>query len=186
MKHQQQGSAHAVVVIVLVLALITALGWIFYQNFVYKAPTKKDTELVVIDKSKKQDTNTAKQYHDFRTDKKDTTGVVVASASDVDKLTDAGSALKAYFKANAGMVMDGMTMKYTVDRLEGDYAVGVDNMTSAYLIWGPKDGTGAIANVAGTQNEGFSCTNLEAAKVPYELVDGKCIAEGKGVVDYKG
>ncbi len=46
----QQGSAHAVVVICLVLALVTALGWIFYQNFIAKEPSKKDTELLVVKK----------------------------------------------------------------------------------------------------------------------------------------
>lgn len=51
-KHSQQGSAHAVVVIVLVLALLTALGWIFYQNFIHKEPVKKETDLIVVDKDK--------------------------------------------------------------------------------------------------------------------------------------
>lgn len=52
-KHSpQQGSAHVIVTICLVLGLITALGWIFYQNFILKEPVQKDTELVVVDKSK--------------------------------------------------------------------------------------------------------------------------------------
>lgn len=57
-KHSnQQGSAHVVVVICLVLALVAALGWIFYQNFIYKEPVKKDTDLVVVDKKNETPTN---------------------------------------------------------------------------------------------------------------------------------
>lgn len=52
---KQRGSAHVVIIICLVIALITALGWIFWQNFVHKEATKKDTELVVV---KKHDTAT--------------------------------------------------------------------------------------------------------------------------------
>lgn len=54
MKHsinQQKGSAHVVLVIVLVLALLTALGWIFWQNFIYKEPVRKDTDLVVVEEN---------------------------------------------------------------------------------------------------------------------------------------
>lgn len=50
-KHSsQQGSAHVIVTVCLVLGLITALGWIFYQNFVYKEVPQKDTELVIVEK----------------------------------------------------------------------------------------------------------------------------------------
>lgn len=51
-RYSQQGSAHAVVVIALVLALITALGWIFYQNFIQEEPVKKETNLIVVGKNK--------------------------------------------------------------------------------------------------------------------------------------
>ncbi|HEY1085434.1 MAG TPA: hypothetical protein VGE34_01770 [Candidatus Saccharimonadales bacterium] len=55
-KHSQQGSAHVVAIICLVLALVTALGWVFYQNFIYREPTKTDTELLTVEKkdNKKQ------------------------------------------------------------------------------------------------------------------------------------
>lgn len=43
----QRGSAHAVIIICLVLALMTALGWIFYQNFIFR----KDTGGVAVNKS---------------------------------------------------------------------------------------------------------------------------------------
>lgn len=49
----QRGSAHVVVIICLVLALLTSLGWIFYQNFIAGDTTKKETELLVVEKDKK-------------------------------------------------------------------------------------------------------------------------------------
>jgi len=48
--YREQGSAHAVIVVCLVLALLTALGWIFYQNFAYKESVKKESELIAIGK----------------------------------------------------------------------------------------------------------------------------------------
>ena len=48
----QRGSAHVVVTLCLVIALLFALGWIFWQNFVHKESTKKDTDLIVVDKDK--------------------------------------------------------------------------------------------------------------------------------------
>lgn len=53
-QYHQQGSAHVVIVICLVLALLTALGWIFWQNFIHKEPVQKETEVVTVDKN--QDT----------------------------------------------------------------------------------------------------------------------------------
>ncbi len=58
-QNSQQGSAHVVVVVCLVIALIFALSWIFWQNFVHEEPVKKDTELVVV--KPKTSSNTQKQ-----------------------------------------------------------------------------------------------------------------------------
>jgi hypothetical protein len=50
-KHfREQRSAKVVIVVCLVLVLLTALGWIFYQNFVYKESVKQDSELIVTSK----------------------------------------------------------------------------------------------------------------------------------------
>ena len=50
MKRRNVGSAHVIIVIVLVVALLGALGFIFYQNFIAKktdtgtgSPSKTDT-----------------------------------------------------------------------------------------------------------------------------------------------
>lgn len=54
-KHSpQQGSAHAVIIVCLVLALITTLSWVFYQNFIYKAPVDKDIEVIKVGKDTTQ------------------------------------------------------------------------------------------------------------------------------------
>lgn len=49
-KTKQAGDAHALVIVGLVLALVTALGWIFWQNFIHKEPIKRDTDLVIMNK----------------------------------------------------------------------------------------------------------------------------------------
>lgn len=43
-KQSQSGSAHLIVILVLVLALIGALGFVFYQNFISKTDQSKDQE----------------------------------------------------------------------------------------------------------------------------------------------
>lgn len=45
---RQQGFAHAVIIIGLVIALISALGFIFWQNFIHKEPVVKNDPVVVI------------------------------------------------------------------------------------------------------------------------------------------
>jgi len=49
-RNYQQGSAHVVAIICLVLALLTALSWVFYQNFIHKDQPQKTTDLVIVDK----------------------------------------------------------------------------------------------------------------------------------------
>ena len=180
-----------VVIVCLVVALIGALGWIFWQNFM---ETKDDTSKydsaaeVKTDDEKSETPSQGLVYHDFRANKKDTTGAKVEGASDVAKLSDIGSKLKDYFSTNVGKsveTMDGKTAQvYIVDRLYGNYAAGTQMSTGAYLIWGPKDGNGEITNVAGAQNTAFGCDELKAAKVPSQLVDGKCLAaDGSGTVE---
>lgn len=47
-RNRQAGSAHAVVIIVLIAALLFALGWIFWQNFILKQPRVNDDKPVVV------------------------------------------------------------------------------------------------------------------------------------------
>lgn len=56
MKSQQSGFAHAFLIIGLVVALIGALGFVFWQNFIYKEPVAKTESAIVAKKqSEKSD-----------------------------------------------------------------------------------------------------------------------------------
>lgn len=44
----QKGSVHVILVTCLVIALLFALGWIFWRNFVYKEPVKTNSQLLVV------------------------------------------------------------------------------------------------------------------------------------------
>jgi hypothetical protein len=62
MKSQQSGFAHAVLIIGLVVALIGALGFVFWQNFIYKEPVTANNETVIVKKqvnTNEPDANTA-------------------------------------------------------------------------------------------------------------------------------
>lgn len=48
--NDEKGSAHAVVVICLVLVIAAALGWIFWQNFIHKEEAAKDVSVVATEK----------------------------------------------------------------------------------------------------------------------------------------
>ena len=115
---------------------------------------------------------------DFRT-KGDGTGIRLTSASDVDKL-DIDSYLKKFLKSKVGQPIpgrEGSVYEPIIDRAYGKYAA-VYGLTNAYTIIGPKNGTGEIAIVAGTQQGGMPCSDLKLASVPSHLVDGKCEVSG--------
>ena len=179
----QNGSAVVIVLIVIIVVLIGALGYLFWKNSTKddtkKSGTTSSTQKITND-TKEDDTSTnvlAPVYHDFRT-KGDTTGLQIKTVADVDKITDVGADLKAYFVANVGKSVETMDGKqpqvYTVDQVYGNYATGTQTNGGAYLIWGPKNGAGAITNVAGTQQGLFDCKDLKVAKVPSQLTSGKC------------
>lgn len=118
---------------------------------------------------------TKKEYKDFRT-KGDGTGIRLTSASDVDKL-DIDSSLKKFLKSKVGQSIPEREGEPIIDRAYGKYAA-VYGLTNAYTIIGPKNGTGEIAIVAGTQQGGMPCSDLKLASVPSHLVDGKCEVSG--------
>lgn len=184
-KNAQTGSAHAVIIIVLVVVLLGALGYIFMQKL---ADSQKNTTDTGSKTEKEQSATPTYTYVDYRVNKKDTSGKKITIADEVDTLK-VSDKLKSYFKANVGKEVEiiggGTTQQaFTIDRAYGDYAAGPS--TAAYVIWGPKNGMGDIDIVAGTQNVGFSCEALTTAKVPQELVDGKCLGDGPGgLTEYK-
>ena len=63
--NKQKGSAHVAIVIVLIVALLGALGFIFWQNFIRNEPATKKTEAVNIkssDSDKVADSNSSTLY----------------------------------------------------------------------------------------------------------------------------
>ncbi len=58
MKSQQSGFAHAFLIIGLVVALIGALGFVFWQNFIYEEPVVTKTEVVTESPKKEEKTVT--------------------------------------------------------------------------------------------------------------------------------
>lgn len=143
--------------------------------------TKKDSSRLS-DKAREEEVNpsseTKKKYKDFRTGG-DGRGTQLTSVSDVDKL-DIDDSLKEFLKSKVGQPIperEGYTYKPVIDRAYGKYAA-VYGLANAYTIIGPKNGTGKIDIVAGTQQSYMPCSDLKAASVPSRLVDGKCEVSG--------
>ncbi|MDO4773822.1 MAG: hypothetical protein Q4A37_01710 [Candidatus Saccharibacteria bacterium] len=109
------------------------------------------------------------------------TGKMLDEADDVDEITGFAE-LKTFLRSKVGEEVMGVKIAPVVDRVAGPYAV-VQGLTNAYVIVGPKDGTGPIGIVAGTQQDGMKCDDLRKAKVPGVLVDNKCF-DGSGMVPY--
>lgn len=180
-----------VAVIVMSIIIVAMATWIIAGAVVYKnsdsnssvktSQTKKDSS-DSLEKTRGEgeepSNETKKEYKDFRT-KGDGTGIRLTSASDVDKL-DIDSSLKKFLKSKVGQPIperEGSVYEPIIDRAYGKYAA-VYGLTNAYTIIGPKNGTGEIAIVAGTQQGGMSCSALKSASVPSRLVDGKCEVSG--------
>ena len=179
-----------VAVIVMSIIIVVMATWII-AGAVYKdkdsnssvktSQTKKDSS-DSIEKTRsegEEPSNEAKkEYKDFQT-KGDGMGIRLTSVSDVDKL-DIDSSLKKLLKSKVGQPIperEGSAYEPIIDRAYGKYAA-VYGLINAYAIIGPKNGTGEIAIVAGTQQGGMSCSDLKLASVPSRLVDGKCEVSG--------
>jgi len=178
-------------VIVMSIIIVAMATWIIAGAVVYKnsdsnssvktSQTKKDSS-DSLEKTRGEgegpSNETKKEYKDFRT-KGDGTGIRLTSASDIDKL-DIDSSLKKFLKSKVGQPVperEGSVYEPIIDRAYGKYAA-VYGLTNAYTIIGPKNGTGEIAIVAGTQQGGMPCSDLKLASVPSRLVDGKCEVSG--------
>lgn len=178
-------------VVIMGIIIVAMATWIIAGAVVYKnsgsnssvktSQTKKDSS-DSLEKTRgegEEPSNEAKkEYKDFRT-KGDSTGIRLTSASDVDKL-DIDSYLKKFLKSKVGQPIperEGSVYEPIIDRAYGKYAA-VYGLTNAYTIIGPKNGTGEIAIVAGTQQGGMPCSDLKLASVPSRLVDNKCSESG--------
>ena len=73
--------------------------------------------------------------------------------------------MKKFLKSKVGQPIperEGSVYEPIIDRAYGKYAA-VYGLTNAYTIIGPKNGTGEIAIVAGTQQGGMPCSDLKSA-----------------------
>lgn len=177
-------------VIVMGLVIIGLVAWIIVgalnkdrsvEPSVKTSETKKESSRLS-DKAREEGAKPSdeaeKKYKDFRTGR-DGTGTKLTSASDVDKL-DVDDSLKKFLKSKVGQPIperEGYTYEPVIDRAYGKYAA-VSGLANAYTIIGPKNGTGEIGIVAGTQQSYIPCSDLKAASVPSRLVDGKCEVSG--------
>lgn len=177
-------------VIVMGLVIIGLVTWIIVgalnkdkgtDSSVKTSETKKESSRLS-DKARKEGVKPSdeskKKYKDFRTGR-DGTGTKLTSVSDVDKL-DIDDSLKKFLKSKVGQPIperEGYTYEPVIDRAYGKYAA-VYGLANAYTIIGPKNGTGEIGIVAGTQQSYIPCSDLKAALVPSRLVDGKCEVAG--------
>lgn len=177
--NNERGEATAIIIGCLVVALIGALGWIFWQNVVSKsantnvASTSKNTE------SSKEDENAATGaektnlvYKEYGYD----SCVNIEKPSDVDKLDGtAGAKLKKYLADNVGKEYENpaggtSTWVFAVCAYYGDYAEGAFMVGAVKnSLVGPKDGTGDVELIDAYQAGGFSKSKLQEAKVPQEL-----------------
>lgn len=160
------------VIILIILVVLAAVGaggyWWWTQRQPEQATTTQTQQVVTTPVAQPE-------LKDYRTDGKMGTGMALKQASDVDGLAG-DAALKEFLKKQ--MTPDSQLI---IDRVMGLYAVGMQTSErgGGYTVWGPKDGTGEIQRLAGTQNEGFSCSELTAGKVPSGLVDATCYEYGE-------
>lgn len=180
-QQKQRGSIEGVIIICLVLALVTALGWIFWQNFMHKESETKNTDVVIVEKKeqkKEQELNQNIVY---------SPAVVVSSNDGLGKLAEAPAQFKAfindkYLKSNAGYMAE-CKAGVTVERIyKQSYAIGGFGVVEggcaggARLLWA-KDSSGAWTEVAATQNAGFDCAALKKYSVPSEIAGKECLKE---------
>jgi len=169
--NSQSGNAHIVVIVVLVVALVATLGFVYWQNLIHK-PVVADENKTTGQTAQTDSTSTSNsKMIDYRTNG-DSTGIKLLSSSDVDKLTGAPQSFKDFI----GPLVDTAIKSSgspVVDRIyDQKYAVG-GGFTDAYLLWGNVDGS--WMQIAGTQNIGYECVTLEKYKVPSAIAGTTCL-----------
>ncbi len=184
MKHyrKQTGSAHVAISIVLVIGLLAALGWIFWQNFVQEETVKKPQKVVLSetkDESPKKDNTALIDYKD---------GVVIKNETDLDKLEGAPDSFKAYIMTV--IEKNSTTINAADGPLECKASVLVRKITKAsysegmltpgcspnYIkVWGLVDGE--WDELTSAHATWYMCKDLEKHKIPSAIVDEKCFSE---------
>lgn len=172
-----------IVIITLAVALVAALGFIVWQNFIYKAPVAEidSSDKTTQSEPAKQDADTPAlpDMIDYAA------GIPVSAQADLAKLTNAPATFKAYLygnieKANQMAEMDGCTTVITVKKLYKQmYAVGGVNVVGEgcgggfAALWG--DTSGSWKQIAGSQAGSFGCADLMKYKVPAKIAGSTCI-----------
>ena len=169
--NSQTGSAHIVIIVILVVVLVATLGFVFWQNFIYK-PVVADENKTTSQPAQTDKTSTSNsKMIDYRTNG-DATGIKLLTSSDANKLTGAPQSFKDFI----GPLVDTAIKSGgspVVDRIyDQKYAVG-GGFTGAYLLWGNVDGS--WMQIAGTQNIGYECATLEKYKVPSAIAGMTCL-----------
>lgn len=204
-KKHQEGSAHVVAIVCLVLALIVALGWIFYQNFANKETITNDATVSVADKPKTEDKSEVPQLPQdvTYTTKSNERGLAIDSKTAIEARTDLSESLKAFLVKTLTDYTDdvkkgfegcddpkGITVGFNLSRVyKQKYAtgdLGAGNSCGgggAVFLWADVDG--GWREIGATHSQEFECEDLEKYKIPSEIAGSKCIAsDGSGTRVY--
>lgn len=177
MNTKQSGFAHAFLIIGLIVALIGALGFVFWQNFIYKEPVVKNEPVVVTkkDKTEEQIESVPNGYTLYKDEK---LGFSLAYPTEWGELKDTqtqsstnrmganGVSTKAVAGTNGGVriavytkdsfftkAASGYTTKY-----QGDKVVGADAGSEVYETLSPLEGTNVYTHNHG--DTGFVAYDL--------------------------
>ncbi len=185
--NSQSGNAHIVIIVVLVVALVATLGFVYWQNFIQK---KDDSAKTSTQTSQKAATPKATAVLPDMIEYP--TSVMVKSAVETAQLTNAPTSFKDFVVQtinadNIAIVSEGSSCKRViyVDKIyKQTYALGMIGATSATgdengciggaaILWGIVDGS--WMKISGTQDTGFPCQDLEKYKVPSAIAGATCL-----------
>lgn len=173
----QKGFAHAVLVIGLIVTLVGALGFIFWQNFIHKEPVATNDPVVVVERQEQVKVETP-EAQTFSVDEYDIAFTVPAGLADTTIQYEARQIGAASFLA--------FTTKRVVD-LGGDCAKGYpfgDIVTlardqqatsEAYPVYSSEEINGYYYHIGNLETSGLSPTSTCASEVAKE--DAKLLIE---------
>jgi len=175
-----------ILTITLAVALVVALGFIVWQNFIYSVPKIESDSTSKTTASKSTDDGDTPVKSPALPDTIDYgTGVKVAAQSDLSKLKNAPATFSSYLygtieQANKMAEADGCTTTITVKKIYKQlYATGGVNVTGSGCgggyasLWG--DTEGSWKQLAGSQESSFACSDLVKYNVPAAIAGAMCI-----------
>jgi hypothetical protein len=182
MKYKSQtGSAHLVIIIILTVAVMGLLGFVFWQNFAQK---KADTTPV--------STTTSKQSPVLADMIEYPATIFIKSTADVSQLTNAPTSFKDFlvktiddFNADPETKKQDCHLEIGINKIYKQmYASGTWGYTGTggcaasgfQSLWGIEHGV--WMKMAGTQNDAFGCDDLAKYKIPSAIAGTTCISSG--------